>query len=55
MDEFRKFYFKPFLNSMEARGENIKFTIIDSFLDDREFRNYIHGILMKNKFTNVAI
>ena len=29
--------------------------IIDSFLDDREFRNYIHGILMKNKFTNVAI
>ncbi len=29
--------------------------IIDQFLDDREFRNYVHSILIKNQFTNVAI
>lgn len=29
--------------------------IIDSFLDDREFRNYVHSILIKNGFANVTI
>lgn len=29
--------------------------IIDEFLDDREFRNYVYGILMKNNYSNVAI
>ena len=29
--------------------------IIDEFLDEREFRNYVHGILMKNNYSNVAI
>ena len=29
--------------------------IIDEFLDEREFRNYVYGILMKNNYSNVAI
>ena len=29
--------------------------IIDEFLDEREFRNYVHGILIKNNYSNVAI
>ena len=29
--------------------------IIDKFLDEREFRNYVHGILIKNNYSNVAI
>lgn len=42
--------------ALKYKGDNMKdLLIIDSFLDDREFRNYVHGILLKNNFTNVAI
>lgn len=41
---------------LKYKGDNMKdLLIIDSFLDDREFRNYVHSILLKNSFTNVAI
>lgn len=29
--------------------------ILDRFVDDREFRNYIHTILIKNGFTDAKI
>ena len=33
--------------------EDIK--ILDNYVDDREFRNYIHGILIKHDFKRVRI
>ena len=33
---------------------NYDIKILDNYVDDREFRNYIHGILIKHDFKRLA-